>query len=243
MNRGGERPLVSVVIPTWNHKEELVACLESLNVQTYRPFEAIVVDDGSTDGTAERMSHVRVSYPLRYIQFVENKGASAARNLGAKRSEGEYLLFVDADAELRPHAIERMANVLREQEDVDFVYSSFRFGWKLFKSRAFDPEILRTMPYIHTTSMLRRSVFPGFDESLKKFQDWDLWLTVTERGGRGLWIPEELFVLKVRREGMSHWLPAFVHKLPWQLIGWMPRELRNYRKWERIVKKKHGIGG
>ena len=59
------RPLVSVVIPSWNHCDELVECLASLDVQTYRPFEVIVVDYGSTDGTAERMARIRVSYPFR----------------------------------------------------------------------------------------------------------------------------------------------------------------------------------
>jgi glycosyltransferase involved in cell wall biosynthesis len=243
MNRDvAYRPLVSVVIPSWNHREELVECLSSLEAQTYRPFEVIVVDDGSTDGTAARVARVRVSYPFRFIQLMENKGAAAARNLGAKRSEGAFLLFLDADVELRPHAIERMVNELITHPDMDFVYSSFRFGWKLFRSLPFDVKVLRDIPYIHTTSLMRRSAFPGFDESLKKFQDWDLWLTVTERGGRGMEVPEELFRIKVRREGMSHWLPAFFHKLPWKLVGWMPSELRKYRKWEKVVKEKHGIG-
>lgn len=242
MNRDiSHQPLVSVIIPTWNHGEELMACLASLEAQTYRPFEVIVVDDASTDDTAERIEQFRSSFPFRFIQLDMNKGAAVARNLGAKRCEGELLLFVDADAEIRPHMIARMVEELEKHPEIDFVYSSFRFGWKFFKSRPFDVKFLRKMPYIHTTSVIRRSAFPGFDESLQKFQDWDLWLTVSERGSRGLWIPEELFSIKIRREGMSRWLPAFVHKLPWQLIGWMPRELRNYRKWEKIVKEKHAI--
>ncbi|MBD3251049.1 glycosyltransferase [Candidatus Uhrbacteria bacterium] len=244
MNRDvTHQPLVSVVIPSWNHGEELISCLMSLEAQTYRPFEVVVVDDASTDDTQDRLKHIRVSYPLRSIQMEENRGAAVARNLGARRCEGAYLLFVDADAELRPHMIERMVRELQQRTGVDFIYSSFRFGWKPFKSRSFDAKALRRMPYIHTTSLLRRSAFPGFDESLKKFQDWDLWLTMSERGSKGYWIPEELFTLKVRREGMSRWLPSVVHKLPWQLIGWMPRELRNYRKWEKVVKDKHGIVG
>jgi glycosyltransferase involved in cell wall biosynthesis len=218
-------------------------CLAALEAQTYRPIDVVVVDDGSTDDTAQRIASFRGSFPLQFIQLTENKGAAAVRNLGARRSEGSLLLFLDADVVLRPHAIARMVEELRKHADAAFVYSSFRFGWKLFKSRPFDADILRKMPYIHTTSLLRRKAFPGFDESLKKFQDWDLWLTVAERGGTGIWIPEELFSIKVRREGMSRWLPSLFHKLPWQMIGWMPRELRNYRKWERVVKEKHGIGG
>ncbi len=242
MNRDiAHQPLVSVVIPSWDHGAELMECLASLEAQTYRPYEAVVVDDGSTDDTAERIAQFRSSCPFQFIQLAENKGAAAARNLGAKRSKGSLLLFLDADAVLRPHAIARMVEELRKHPEADFTYSSFRFGWKLFKSRPFDVKVLRKVPYIHTTSLLRREAFPGFDETLKKFQDWDLWLSVSEKGSTGIWIPEELFSIKVRRQGMSRWLPSFFHKLPWQLIGWMPRELRNYRKWEKVVKEKHRI--
>lgn len=235
------KPLVSVIIPTYNHEAELMECLKSIAIQSYRPFEVIVVDDGSTDRTRERLRETRTWFDMEIVELGSNQGAAVARNRGKERSRGSLLLFVDADADLRPHAIERMATELATHPDADFVYSSFRFGWKLFRSRPFSADDLRKSPYIHTTSLLRREKFPGFDESLKKFQDWDLWLTIAERGGKGIWVPEELFSLKVRRQGMSRWLPSFFHRLPWQIIGWMPRELRNYRKWERIVKEKHQI--
>ena len=235
------RPLVSIVIPTWNHGPELMECLKSIAIQTYRPFEVIVVDDGSNDGTVARLKATPTWFDLDLVELGSNIGAAAARNRGALKADGSLLLFVDADAELRPHALERMVQKLHDNPEVDFAYSSFRFGWKLFRSRPFDADALRQAPYIHTTSLIRRPKFPGFDESLKKFQDWDLWLAIVARGGRGVWIPEELFSLKVRREGMSRWLPSFIHRIPWELLGWMPRELRNYRRWERIVKAKHGI--
>ena len=242
MNRDvSHLPLVSVIVPTWNHGKELIHCLSSLEKQTYRPFEVIVVDDGSTDQTDVLLKGERYSFPFQYIQLDHNKGASYARNLGARRAKGSLLLFVDADATLRPHAIKRMVTELLKHRDATFVYSSFRFGWKRFRSRVFDPQILRKMPFIHTTALLRKEAFPGFDESLQKFQDWDLWLTIADRGGIGLWIPEELFVITVRSEGMSKWLPSFFHKIPWNWLGWMPGEMKKYRYWEDIVKKKHGI--
>lgn len=234
---------ISVIIPSWNHGEALIACLKSLEKQSERQFEVIVVDDGSTDRTQSLIASFHPIFPLRIIRLLANKGASAARNIGAEEARGAYLLFADADAVFRPHALAMMFKTLEDHPEAQFAYSSFRFGWKFFKSRPFDSSALRKAPYIHTTSLLRKEAFAGFDESLGKFQDWDLWLTVVEKGGKGIWIPEELFSLSVRKEGLSRWLPAFFHRLPWQLIGWMPRELRKYRYWEDVVKKKHGIEG
>jgi glycosyltransferase involved in cell wall biosynthesis len=235
------QPLVSIIIPAWNHLPELLECLKSIATQTYRNLEVIVVDDASTDGTGERMSQYQAPFPLKIHLLPVNRGAAAARNEGARLATGEGYLFVDADAVLRPDAIEKMVEVLQKDHTAAFAYSSFRFGWKKFKSRAFDADTLRRGPYIHTTALMRRAAFTGFDESLKKFQDWDLWLTIVERGGKGVWIPEELFTIKTRAEGMSRWLPSFAHRLPWPIFGWMPNEITRYREWEAVIKQKHHI--
>jgi len=97
------------------------------------------------------------------------------------------------------------------------------------------------MPYITTTSLIRAKDFPGFDESLKKFQDWDLWLTMLEQGKIGVWIPEVLFSAKPRKAGISTWLPSFIHKIPWPIFGWMPREVENYQKAKRVIEEKHNL--
>ncbi len=234
-------PLVSIIIPAYNHANVLERCLHSIEKQTYQNIEIIVVDDGSTDETAKQFSSRSSSRPYHFFRCGDNRGASAARNEGARMASGEYLLFIDADAELRADAVEQMVKALDEHPDVSFAYPSFRFGWKSFRVGPFDPEALRRGPMIHTTALIRRDAFPGFDESFKKFQDWDLWLTVVERGGEGVWIPEELFQISVRRNGISSWMPSIIHRLPWPILGWMPREIARYREWERIVKQKHGI--
>jgi glycosyltransferase involved in cell wall biosynthesis len=234
------RPLISIVVPCWNHGAELLQCLASLEVQTYSPFEVIVVDDASTDDTQIKIRSIHPRYPLHVIRLENNSGAPTARNVGALDAKGEYLLFLDADVELRPHALEVMVNAI-EKSGTQFAYSSFRFGWKLFKGFPFDAELLKRMPYIHTSALIKREVFPRFDESLKKFQDWDLWLTISEKGGKGVWIPEVLFTVKTRKQGMSQWLPSLFHVVPWHWVGYMPRELKKYRYWERVVKEKHGI--
>jgi glycosyltransferase involved in cell wall biosynthesis len=234
-------PLISIVIPTWNHGRELMVCLKSVEEQSYRPIEVVVVDDASTDDTARRLKEYRASFPLKIMSMPKRSGAPAARNFGARNVNGGLIIFLDADVVLKSDAIERMAQTLERHPEAAFAYPSFRFGWKRFASRAFDAKALRRGPYIHTTALMRRSVFPGFDEKLEKFQDWDLWLTIADRGGKGIWIPEELFTVHVRKEGMSRWMPSFVHRIHWPLFGWMPKEIARYRKWESVVRRKHGI--
>lgn len=164
-----------------------------------------------------------------------NAGAPAARNQGAAVSQGEYLLFCDADVMLHGNYLEKMVKALEVNVEASFAYSSFRFGQKLFKLWPFDSEKLKKTPYIHTTSLIRRKDFPGFDESLKRFQDWDLFLTISERGGRGTWVNEVLF--EVTAGGtMSNWLPSFVYKL----MPWLP-SVKKYQAAKRVIIEKHKL--
>ncbi|HEU0051419.1 MAG TPA: glycosyltransferase family A protein [Patescibacteria group bacterium] len=233
--------LVSIIIPVWNHAHQAIDCLAFLEKQTYRNFEVIMVDDGSTDDVASSVQMLTLNFPFAFIRFEQNRGADAARNEGARYAKGAFFLFLDADTMLEPHALKLMVRELDAHPAAAFVYSSFYFGWKLFRGQPFDPDALKKTNYIHTSSLLRAEAFPGFDESLKKFQDWDLWLTITERGGRGYWIEEPLFKVIPRQNGMSHWLPKIAYKIPWPIFGFIPKEIRRYRDAESIIRSKHAV--
>jgi len=222
-------PRISVIIPVFNDNGALAACLESLKQQTFRDFEVIIVDDGSAKAVANAA-----------IRFDKNQGAPAARNAGFKISKGEYVLFLDDDAVLVPDALEAMVRTLESHPDKDFAYPSFTYGLKSFRGRPFDEAALREEPYIHTSALIRRAAFPGFDEALKKFQDWDLFLTMTERGSKGIWIDRYLFTLKGRGV-MSSWLPRFVYQIPWPLFGWTPKTIKKYNAARSILERKHGL--
>ncbi len=237
------KPLVSIVIPVYNHAPEALTCLKSLERQTYQPFEVIIADDGSTDDLATRISQIRsqIAFPFIFVRFTENRGAPAARNEGFKHVAGKYVLFLDADIELVPTAIEKMVSCLEADPNVDFAYGSFRLGWKRFVYEPFDSAKIKRRNDIPTTSLVRRDKFPGSDESLKKFQDWDVWLTMIERGSRGKWLGEIIFAAKVHRGGMSQWFPKFMYKIPWPIWGYTPKRIRRYREAEAIIRKKHGL--
>jgi GT2 family glycosyltransferase len=109
MNAGGV-PRVSVVIPSWNGREQLGGVLESLEAQQLSDFETIVVDNGSIDGTLEYLASEWPS--VRVVALSQNEGFAAAVNHGIERSSGEYVALVNNDVELEPHWIGIVTDVL-----------------------------------------------------------------------------------------------------------------------------------
>ncbi len=99
------------------------------------------------------------------------------------------------------------------------------------------------MPYISSNALVRRSSVPplGWDESLKKFQDWDFFLTMAEQGKQGIWVNELLFTVLNTQGTMSTWVPSFAYKLPWHWIGWQPQPIRAYNEAMAIIRQKHNI--
>jgi Glycosyltransferases involved in cell wall biogenesis len=233
--------MISIIIPVYNQDEKLRCLLYSLLIQTYKDMEVIVVNDGSTDKSLEIAKMMRAKFKHAEIPYKiidqENKGAPNARNHGFQASKGDYLFFCDADVVLDKNCFFEMINALQNNPEAAYVYCSFKFGEKLFKLQHYDWKKLRQMPYICTMSMIRTKDFPntGWDENLKKFQDWDLWLTIGERGGEGYWIDKILFSAC---EGgtMSSWLPSFAYKL----FPFLPA-VKKYKAAVRIVKEKHGL--
>jgi len=225
---------ISVIIPCYNRAATIGRCLDSILAQTYDNWEITVVDDGSTDNVDEAV--IPYLENVKYIKQV-NQGAQVARNAGFAESGGELLIFCDADIIMKPDCLEKMAAALEKNHEAAFAYCSFRFGWKKFRLYPFSIERLKKMPFITTTSLIRREYFPGFDAAIKKFQDWDLWLTIWEKYGRGgVWIDEVLFSA-ITGGTMSSWLPGFFYKLPFL----KNKNMEKYKAAMEIIKKKHNL--
>lgn len=234
---------ISVIIPVYNHAADLVTCLRALKKQTYPSLELIVVNDRSSDHPKETVQAAGLFDGIdAWIDLEKNQGAPVARNRGFAASSGSFVLFLDADAIVRPDGIERMLKALVDHPDAAFSYGAFRFGKKIFLSGPFSVEKLAKQNDIHTSSLIRRESFPGFDPSLKKFQDWDLWLQIAEAGGEGVYIPELLMDIRERKQdGMSRWIPGFAYRLPWRLIGREPEMIVKFREAEKIIRTKHHV--
>jgi len=231
---------ISVIIPTYQHAITLPRALDSIFAQTLAPLEVIVVDDGSTDATVSVLAPYRDK--ISYIHQ-QNQGAPVARNRGFQIAKGEFVIFWDADVVAEPTMLEKLAKALTHCPLASWAYSSFWWGRRLFRGHPFNADALRSQNYIHTSALIRRKDFPGFDESLKRFQDWDLWLTMNEQGKVGVFVDEPLYHVLVAsdRRSYSRWLPKFVYRIPWKWIHWSPSAIRGYEAAHAVIVRKHHL--
>jgi len=232
--------MISIIIPVYNQAEKLITALKSIALQKYTDYEVIIVNDGSDDNVEQLFSDYSrtIKSSNRYVFLNQkNQGAPAARNRGWRESKGEFLFFCDADAVLRPEALEAMVSYLYYSVGISYAYSSFYWGKKLFRCGPFDAQRLHREPYIHTMALIRRADFPdmGWDENIKKFQDWDLWLTMLEQGKIGYFIPQALFTISPGGT-ISSWLPSFAYKL----LPFLPA-VKKYQAAKKIIMSKHGL--
>lgn len=106
--------MISVIVPVYNTKQYLERCVRSLQAQTLREIEIILVDDGSTDGSGELCDRFAESDARIHVFHKENGGSSSARNLGILRAEGKYLGFVDSDDYVEPDMYEKLYAAIRQ---------------------------------------------------------------------------------------------------------------------------------
>jgi glycosyltransferase involved in cell wall biosynthesis len=118
--------LISCIIPVYNGERFLSESLESIFGQTYNPLQVIVVDDGSTDRTAE----IARSYGSRLLLLQQpNRGSAAAKNRGISAAEGEYIAFLDADDVWYPEKLARQIARLRKRNHIDLCFTRFEHFW------------------------------------------------------------------------------------------------------------------
>lgn len=230
-----EKQDISIVIPAYNSAQTIKQCLHSVFKQSHQPLEIIVVDDGSTDGTGEI---VRSLFPEITLIEQKNSGAPSARNAGARIAKGVYILFLDSDIECYPKMLETMKKALLTNPGASYAYSRFAFGWKKFPSFPFDADKLKQYNYIHTSSLIKKTDFPGFDESLKRHQDWDLWLSMLEKDKTGILITEYLYKIHLQKNRISSWLPSFFYKIPFLKRA---QAVKKYEKSADTIRKKHNL--
>ncbi len=206
-------PRVSVLVPCFNQGDWIDEAVDSVLAQTFQDFEIIVVDDGSTGVTRDKLS--AWSRPKTRVIRTDNRGLPAARNTAAAAAAGEFLCALDADDRLAPAWLEKGVALLDERPDVAFVSHWFEtFGderWTWTPAGCDLPSMLARNA-INGAALVRRVVFEalgGFDEQLRDgCEDWDFWLRAVERGCQGAIIPEILFHYRRTATSMSRVMTA-----------------------------------
>ncbi len=181
-------PEVSVIIPTFNRRAMLLEAIDSVLTQSIRAFELIVIDDGSTDGTAEHLT--RLDKTIR-IERIEHSGPAAGRNRGVALARAPLIAFLDSDDLWSPTKLERQITFMRanprcaiSQTNEIWIRNGRRVNPGLrHRKRAGDIFIdsLRTCLISMSATMMRTDLFRslrGFDEIMAAAEDYDLWLRI-----------------------------------------------------------------
>lgn len=183
-----ELPLVSIIIPCFNSENYIEYCIDSALSQDYPNIEIIVVDDGSTDSSAELLA----KYKDIFIYTQQNCGACVARNHGLLRSSGKYIKFLDSDDFLEPNVIRKQVLLAESLDENTIVYGDYyllRGKDKKLKNTFLDKseqtalllinDILTSTP-LHRKWMLKK--VEGFDERFRNGQEWNLHVRLSSEG-------------------------------------------------------------
>ncbi len=178
---------ISVVIPTYNRADYIIRSVKSALEQTVKPYEIIVVDDGSTDNTKEKIDELN-NECIKYV-YQENGGAASARNKGAEVATGDWIAFNDSDDVWRPEKLKEQIEHAHSDDKFDLIYCAY--------SLTSPSEKIERVPYSENISELEGNIFlslvvmntigtptvmvkrndflsvGGFDTGLRCIEDWD----------------------------------------------------------------------
>lgn len=215
---------VSVIVPCYNYARFLGRTIGSLQMQSYRNWEAIVVDDGSTDDTRQVALRLADEDPrVRYVHQ-QNSGTSEAKNTGIRLAQGEYVLFLDADDLISPEKLKAHVEHFRNSPHVDISYSRFRYFEDGREDRLFTkldlssteewlkvidgryevafPVFVRGNNMAIHAAVVRKALVDKvgfFDVGMRALEDWDYWLRCILRGAYVSYLddPEAIALVRV----------------------------------------------
>jgi glycosyltransferase involved in cell wall biosynthesis len=220
-------PRFSVVIPTHNRARLVERALRSVATQTFTDFEAVVIDDGSTDETQETLGSVR-SLPFRLVTHQCAKGVAAARNRGVAEAAGEFVVFLDDDDELHPNAIGELhertsasrvdflwgGRTIRELDSKGRLISARQDDWHTVPQTVCGSGVLPYVLMIAASAAftIRRAVFGaigGFDEQLPVSEDRDLFIRLARGNFVGAAVPRTIIDVNEAHTSLSRNTAAY----------------------------------
>ena len=213
-----EKEKVSIIIPTYNRAYCIERSIRSVLEQTYREFELLIVDDGSSDNTRDVVNSIE-DERIRYIQMPDNKGASAARNEGIRQAAYEYIAFQDSDDVWKPDKLEKQMQILSENPRVGMVYCAYechREGESIVivpdeemslhdKQGDIYIKLLCRNTVGAPTDLARKECFAKaglFCESMTCLEDWELFVRIAKEY-EILFLEEPLVIVHMAAGGVS----------------------------------------
>lgn len=202
-----KEPTISVVAPCYNTASYLGKCLDSLMAQTVKPKEIIVVDDGSTDHPEKIVAR----YPsVILIRHPKNLGQNAARQAGLLKASGKYVFLADTDSEYHPKCLETLVIPLQKKQRLAFCYADYRirnensWHWKVVKAGPYSFKKLQKKNYISNCALYRKKMMLPFDPLIRRYSDWDYFLSLGEKKHFGIYVPLVIFDTIRRAGGISN---------------------------------------
>ncbi len=183
-------PLISVIVPVYNGRRYLDAALASVQAQTHRPLEVIVVDDGSTDDSAA----IAAAYPGARIVSQPNQGTAAARNHGVRLARGDCLAFLDQDDVWTRDKLAWQAAALAARPDLDMVFGQVRQFFSPDWDAADRPGLYCPSEpltgYLPSALLVRRAAFlaVGPFDTVWRMGEWAEWFTRARDHGLREWV-------------------------------------------------------
>lgn len=194
---------ISIVIPCYNHGAYIQDAIDSVLAQTYANWEIIIVDDGSTDAvTIQKLKSIEINNVAIYFQ--QNRGVSVARNFGATKAKGDYLLFLDGDDKIGNEYLQLATEAFLASPNVNYVYCDIQEFGNSNNYRSIEMlDLKKTLLHnqTHVSAIIKKELWlasNGFDENFKKgWEDWDFIITLLKIGIEYYKIPKGLLNYRI----------------------------------------------
>lgn len=184
-------PFVSIIIPTYNRSNVIMRAIDSVFAQSFKNFELIIVDDGSTDNSFNLLEPLILTNKIKYFK-TENLGVSYARNFGVKNGVAKYIAFLDSDDEWFPYKLQTQVGFLKENPQLRIVFGDeiwIRNGKRVNQKNKHKKSggdiflsCLQQCFIAPSSVMMEKNLFlemGGFDETFPVCEDYDLWLKIS----------------------------------------------------------------
>lgn len=202
--------LISVVMPTYNQAHFLPEALDSVFAQTYRDFELIVVNDGSTDSTADILDEYQRTYTFSVINQ-ENRRLPASLNTGFAEAKGDYLTWTSSDNLMLPNMLTTLASVLDAEKALGLAYADRYFmdddgvDLGVFPLPEYDRYLILHINMVHCCFLYRRECMErvgSYDDTFIFGEDWEYWTRISQFYKMKR-IPHPLYRYRLHRQSMT----------------------------------------